>query len=537
MMNSLRVRKTLLAIVCFVLASLPSLFVAHIGVPMFDEPYQILNALDYRNAPFAPLSNFFGYVFGSLCGWELIKFRYLAYALHKLSILMACGYMWRRTRDYWPCVILTTCLLLLSSVVQMAPNLYGWDVWCLPFVVGSIIAAIEYFKGRRGWAVAALGVMSALSGLCRTPNFAVVPAVCALLLYPWADAMPRRSRLKQTALYLAITIGVTLAIMTLLYGSLADYLGYLRANPVANHDLKEILFSLVFSALDILKYMALFWCSYQALKVAFTKSRRLVWTTAVAVTAVLCYLCKSTHIDGTCFANVHEYVIGLELILLLAIWHYDGPRSLKYVIAIFILGCTPFVGSNNGILKFVTLPMLPILYVFLHRRLTKPMRAFGAAYFATVMIYACYAVRITSFQDVGTLRAQYEFSDGLAKGMKTSPERGRAVEAVMSDIEPYRRGGYQIIVLRYDAEYLYEYLLQLRNGYLRHSFNGADDNDAAYVAWTEGEIADGCDKVAVLRFGNCTEPSRMTDALDKLCTKVKATDYYTIYLKNTDSNE
>jgi hypothetical protein len=153
------------------------------------------------------------------------------------------------------------------------------------------------------------------------------------------------------------------------------------------------------------------------------------------------------------------------------------------------------------------------------------------------MIYACYAVRITSFQDVGTLRAQYEFSDGLAKGMKTSPERGRAVEAVMSDIEPYRRGGYQIIVLRYDAEYLYEYLLQLRNGYLRHSFNGADDNDAAYVAWTEGEIADGCDKVAVLRFGNCTEPSRMTDALDKLCTKVKATDYYTIYLKNTDSNE
>jgi hypothetical protein len=56
----------LLSMLCILAVSLPSILVMHIGAYEFDEPYQILNALDYKNAPLAPLSNYLGYLYGSI---------------------------------------------------------------------------------------------------------------------------------------------------------------------------------------------------------------------------------------------------------------------------------------------------------------------------------------------------------------------------------------------------------------------------------------------------------------------------------------
>jgi hypothetical protein len=503
---------------------------------MFDEAYQILGALDYKNAPFAPLSNFFGYLYGSLCGWELIKFRYLAYGLHKLSIFIACAYMWYKTKNYWSCLIVSTAIFIVSSIFQIAQNLYGWDAWCLPFVVCSIIAIIEYFNHNRNWIIVVLGILSAISGLCRIPNFVMVVVICAIVLYPWNDAMPFKARIKQVSLYLVVTICLTLVTIILLYGSPITYLAYIHANSIDDHGLSEMIASYIFSALDIVKYPALIWCGFLAIKKAYAKSKILMYFTAIVVMSVLYYLCLSTHVNGSCFANVHEYIIGLEMVILLSIYYYWGAQSSKYVIAIFLIGCIPFVGSNTGIMKFVALPMMPILYVFINKHLSKPMAVFGIAYFMAVMLYSYNGVRNTSFQDVGILEAKYEFTNGLVKGVKTSVERGTKIDDVMNSMRPYRHN-YHIIVMRNKGQFIYEYLLQSRNGYLRHRFNGADDNDADYVAWINGEIANNGEKVAILRFGDSSEPSLMTDALDKLCAKVKVTDTYTIYTKNTERHE
>lgn len=47
-----------------VIAALPSVWLSRYGVNYGDEPYQIMNGMDYRNAPMAPLSNWLAGFYG-----------------------------------------------------------------------------------------------------------------------------------------------------------------------------------------------------------------------------------------------------------------------------------------------------------------------------------------------------------------------------------------------------------------------------------------------------------------------------------------
>ncbi len=519
--------------VCIVLASYPSLYLSRIGANLFDEPYQILNGLDYKNAPMAPLSNYLGNLFGTTFGWEWIKFRYLAYGIHKLAILIGCWYMWHRTKKYWPCLILTTATMIISSIFQTAPNLYGWDAWTLPFVVCAIIATIEHLRRNRNWILIVLGIISAIAGLCRIPNFAIVVAISAILLYPWEDAQPLKVRIRQTSIYLATAIVASLVIITLLYESPINYLTYIKANSIDDHNLKGMIYSYIHSSLSFVIYPSLIWSCYLITKKAYSKRPAILYITCFAILCVLIFF-LIIHTFG-CFGNIHEFIIGLNLTLILTIYHYD-KKSLKYLVAIFLLACIPFLGSNTGILKFIILPLLPILYTFIHKYITKTMVTFGTVCFTSFILYSCVIVRHHSFMDVGTIEAKYEFSDGLAKGIRTSAENGKEVDGIMNEMKPYR-SGYNIIVMRKEPHYIYEYLLQSRNDYLRHRFSGVDDNNKDYATWLRSEIAKGGDKVAILRLGDCDESSLISETLDQLCAKTKITEKYTIYVKKQKIHE
>jgi branched-subunit amino acid transport protein len=530
---AVKTAQVILAIVCFVLASLPSLYIAHIGAYLFDETYQILNSLDYKNTPIAPLSNYFGYLFGSTFGWEWIKFRYLAFGLHKIAILIGGYYMWHKTKQYWLSLSTTCAALLISSLFSFSQNLYGWDSWTLPLIVCSLIAIIEYIESRKDWLIVVLAILSTLAGLCRIPNFSIVVIISAILFYQGKNELQLKNKVKSTALYLGITIIAAITLITLLYGSPQMYLTYLKANSIESHGISKIIVAFTSGLFSFLHFPALIWCCYLAMNKAYQKNTYLYFIVSIFALCAMYYVLLICHTDFG-FINVQDYLIGLNLILILAILFYNKKLS-NVIIAIVLISCVPLIGSNTGIIKFVTLPLLPILYVFARKYITKSMRMFGVIYFLALMLYSYNGVRHSSFFDVGIIEAKYEIKADLAKQIKTTESKGKFIDEVYDNIKPYCN--YHKIVLRRDFDYVYEYLLQSRNGYLRHRFNGADDNDADYVSWVKDEIANNGEKVAILRFGDSNEPSLMTDALNKLCTKIKVTDRYTIYLKNTDSHE
>jgi hypothetical protein len=230
------------------------------------------------------------------------------------------------------------------------------------------------------------------------------------------------------------------------------------------------------------------------------------------------------------FANVQLYFIALTIIVGVATYLFN-KRLTGVLLSLLLLGCVPIVGSNTGLLKYVAIPMLPILFIFMREYVSRKMVVFSCISVIAVLLYAYNGVRDKSGYDVGTVGATYEMPSGLAKGLKTEPSRGTKIMHTMADIEPYAKRGYHIIVMRKEAQYIYEYLLLSRNSYLRHRFGAINYDDAEYVAQVEREIADSGNKVAILRFGDYNKPSLMNESLAELCTQVLQTPEYCIYLK------
>lgn len=454
-----------------------------------------------------------------------------------------------KTRKFWTSLIITTALFLVSSIFATSQNIYGWDTWTLPLVVCSIVVILGYFETKRIWLVVLLGVISALAGLCRIPNFAIVFFVSAIFFFWKGHEYTLRFKTKLVIIYLVASAISTLLLLVLLYGSTANYVNYLHANSIADHETMGLINSYITSSLILfMQGPALFFCCYFVLDKAQYKSQLVFVSICIALICILCYSCLYYH--AISFAYESRYILSFVIVIILAIYSFNR-HTFQTLLAITLLSCIPFIGSNTGVGKFVALPLIPILYILIRYYLNRTMVIFSILSYMAVILSSYYGVRHTSSMDVGLTEANYEVTLGLAKGIKTVDAKGRTMDAIASDAVQYNN--YEKIVLRNDTSYVYEYILQSYNNYLRYKFHGGDDNDAQYVAWVENEINNGGDKVAIWRFGECKEPSLMTDALDKLCTKAKVwrlddcikqsstwahlTDTYTIYIKKPENHE
>jgi hypothetical protein len=165
----------------------------------------------------------------------------------------------------------------------------------------------------------------------------------------------------------------------------------------------------------------------------------------------------------------------------------------------------------------------------LHKHISRSVKQIGLIVLAGLLVYSIFGVCQFSYLDAGILEAKYEFKDGLAKGIKTTPATGEYIDSVMTDMKPYASG--KTLVLRRINEYIFEYLLQSRNDYLRHRFEGVDYNDKEYIDWVRNEIDSSKEPLTILYFD---EPTAMSDMLEERCTKVLAHDDYVIYQKLLD---
>ena len=84
-----RIARVALAVAIILAAALPGFCLAHYGINPTDEPYQMLNAMDYRNSPLSALTSYLCGLFGEAVGFRWLWFRYLAVALTDISIFAA----------------------------------------------------------------------------------------------------------------------------------------------------------------------------------------------------------------------------------------------------------------------------------------------------------------------------------------------------------------------------------------------------------------------------------------------------------------
>jgi hypothetical protein len=234
------------------------------------------------------------------------------------------------------------------------------------------------------------------------------------------------------------------------------------------------------------------------------------------------------------YNNVFMYLIAYELILMLTIVSQskNDEDNHKYIIlSIAVLSCTTFLGSNTGVVKFISLPVIPILFIYITTHRTGVFITFSWLTMIALTLYFYNGYRHHSFGDVGSIEATCKMQSPLLRGIKTTAEKSYIANLVERDIKQYQ--GYNKLILRQGWDYIYEYMYLTRNGYLRHRFQDTDDNDETYVKYIQSEIkAEG--KYVILYFKNKkTDESTLVERfLDDNYNKAIIRNEYTIYLNN-----
>lgn len=520
-----------------VIAASPGFFLAPYSIHLFDEPYQILNAYDWRDSVYSPLSAFLGHIVGCVFGWKYLVFRRLLIVLTTLSIYFPALYALRLSRRKNWIVWVSMAAVYFATVFKSDMNIYGWDNWTFLFISFLILISISLC---RKWAVSKLiflALMSGLTVLLRLPNACVVVVVAVILLLYQFKKEPLGKIVFSECLYVAVALFSAWVVLVCLYGSFGNYLMLFSDNSIESHSPVFILQKLSLSFFYTMRFLFLVVVGLAVIYFSATKFRLrwIGWLSAAMVSVGFFLLLFPLSRDV--LGNIAEYCISIVLSGIAVVLYRgfkNGDRELVDVgFTILLLCLVPLVGSNWGFYKYMSWPAVPLLAWIICRRLTAPIKLSCYALGAALLAFSfCSFTRPTFFDGrLNTLTHPLYF--GVLDGMYTSESQGTLVDEVVDVATPYLEHGYEVIPIRWKNGYLWEYLFLKRNPHMRHRFDYLEAfDDETYVDKVLSDVSESEVPVAVLLFksDDKTEDNLMFRTLETNLLKVKDTPDYTLFV-------
>lgn len=522
-----------------VIAALPSVWLSRYGVNLGDEPYQIMNGMDYRNAPMAPLSNWLAGLYGEMTGWSWLSFRYLAVALNLLSVIMGVLYMYRKTGRWALSAIVGFVCAFFIGLIQNASALYGWDRWTVFGLMPCVLTLLSYIDRPALWKAALLGCLSAVLGLFRVPNFVIVAMVpFAMLLIGYNGREWDRKKwvfgrvLTSVAIYLAVTALTSVGLLWALYGGVGEWLAYFESNYMGSHGTWVVVRSILYQMPMFLTTVAIMWLYYHLLVAADGFGEWMGRAALLMSLAGLHYLLLSE------FDNLQwmplVYASGLVALASgCVVWNnrgelWSGP--VVRVAAVLLLACVPFVGSNTGVLKMLSWPVLPVIFVYLLPYFTRRMAVYSAVAAVALLGYAYSGVRNATFGDSGIKETTERLDCGVASGLYTNKDRAVFMEALYCDFSPYANDStHRTVVVRRGVNYSAEYLFGSRSGFNAHRWDlKGDDSFDGGEEWFEQQVARK--PVAVLVMVDSIKSERVNELLSRDFVKSVERPRYRVYV-------
>lgn len=522
-----------------VIAALPSVWLSRYGVNFGDEPYQIMNGMDYRNAPMAPLSNWLAGFYGEMTGWSWLGFRYLAVALNVVSVIMGALYMYRKSGRWALSAAVGFVGAFFISLVQNASALYGWDRWTVFGLMPCVLTMLSYIDRPALWKAALLGCLSAVLGLFRVPNYAIVamvPFVMLLIGYKGCEWERSKWDFKRVALsvaiYLAVTALTSVGLLRMLYGGVGEWLAYFESNYMGNHEAWVVAISILYQLPMFMTTVAVMWLYYHLLVVADGYGRWMSRAALVVSLAGLWYLLRS-EFDRLQWMPL-VYASGLVLLASgCVVWNNRGELwrgPVVRVATVLLLACVPIVGSNTGVLKMLSWPALPVVFVYLLPYFTRRIAVYSAVAVVALSCYAYSGVRNATFGDSGIKETTERLECGVASGLYTHKERAELLESLYRDFSPYANdSAYRTVVVRRDVNFCAEYLFGCRSSFNAHRWDLWEDNSFdGGEEWFVGQVAEK--PVAVLVMVDSIKSERVNELLSRDFVKSVERPRYRIYV-------
>ena len=524
----------LLLTVGTILAVIPGVLLAPFSIHFFDEPYQILNAYDWTNSVYSPLSAFLGNIFGNLFSWKYLSFRYLMIILTSLSVYMTSLYAVVHSQRKALLCIIGIFACYFSTVFKSDINIYGWDNWSALFTTAVILLMVDLLHKFNYTKIIFIGILSGITVLLRLPNLCIVFFCMVLMIFYYARSKPPRKILAIESLYI-FTAALTILILTVcLYGSISGYLHVFKENPIGAHSINRIIKPLIVSVLSIIRFAIIMLMGYFAIFLGVKKTKKQWLKVIISIGVSLCLLILLFPLRRQVLGNVVEMAISIAIIsiilLFIKAYRHKNYNMFLFSLTIFILGCVVLTGSNWGFFKFIAWPVIPLLLMKVSGYWTKSIKYYclsiGAAYF----IFSFICISRPTFFDGNLNELNYRFSQGVLEGMYTTQQRGKFIDEVCKETSTYKENGYEIFPLRNWNDYLWEYIYTHRNPYQRHNFDTNDSfNQKEYVMSVQNRIETANTPILFLYMHQDSIPSRMYDMLSKKTIKVKDGEEYSIF--------
>ncbi len=522
-----RIARVALAVAIILAAALPGFCLAHYGINPTDEPYQMLNAMDYRNSPLSALTSYLCGLFGEAVGFRWLWFRYLAVALPDIAIVAAGLYAARRSNSPRAVIAATAAAMLFSGLVRPQFNVFGWDCTSTPLVVLTLILLCEYIRRPSALLMAATAVTAALTVMMRLPNIVIIPMAAGLI-----GAARQRDGARHAAAFTILALLLCLLTATLLYGSPQAFAVSLAANITTQHAIKSLM---VLYAVDGSRELILILAFISIVRI----TEYIAGTTPGRATAIAVGLSASLFIAlhfTSDFVNTIYYassalMAGL-LYALATFRRRHMRRSFLVATAVILLSFTIVAGSNLGVRKIICWPVVPFAAAMLLR--LAPGRKI-LTYCLMAGIPLLFQMTIVTFRDgfldAGVSDAVCRVENGPARGLHTTPERRTLINDIMRIKETAPAGGEIMTLCEGPERFLYEYLTGQRNPLTAHEWTATTlFDDERFIRQVDARIADAEAPVTVVyvhRYGDTA--SRLRQYLDSTCREMWRNSSFTVY--------
>lgn len=487
------------------------------GMNFSDEPFHIINAMDYKNAPLTVLNAYIGHIFGNTFGWEYINFRYLAWTFDLLSILIAGSFLFWKTRILLISLGFTSLVVFYDSVSPLIFRLYGWD--CLVALILSIIlCATLYYNYKPSLSLLlVISFLTSASILIKIPTILLVPIIAMFIIW-------RFRKIREAVIFSFIAIAVPLCGILLFYGNINEYVHYLLINSNSGHN--SIIGLIAVEVFDFGRIIPSV-CLFAFLFISVDKfSRYKKWIVASAV--ILCIFCLYIvyQANFTIFGSEFRLLpVAVTMAAILSL----ATKDITTALLIFALSFICSFGSDRGLIKFMSCPSLIICISYIYNPIQQKSIAISSLILFISLTYFRYSkAYASSFNDAGlpylseTIQAPSKL-----KGMRTCEERVSLINKTLNTV-----GNNNTFVVGDSVnKYMYEYLFDNINPYLRQGFGTKNNFEKQkYVDSVSAHISRAPIGMQYLYLSTDTT-TIMYRMLDERMPERRSNDYAIIFIK------
>lgn len=478
-------RQVLIAWLGLIFALAVTVVTLHRYVRDADEAYQMLNAQDWLNAPFAPFSACIGHLWGSVFGFGWMQMRILSMILNLASIGFGGYFCYRIVRNAPRAIWLTAGTVVLYALTNDHEQKYDWDTFASFSATAVAVMLLCYGRRPRLWLIALTGVTVAAGIMMRLPSAAIffVPVV-AIFLYK--TETPSRRWTALVVYFVAVAAGFLILICGL-YGSPSGYMAAFTANAIAAHSSDYLLQVFLHSSRIITEYVVLLTGAFFLIY----KCRKLRGDMAYGTAGVMIVFLLFASYMVRSHSGLFDYpYIGLLIFTLLygICLNYKDLRSgmAPDMFILLISGVAVVLGSNCGFNRMIVYPFMPIVagYILTSWPLwaRKAEGICFAGFTLAMLMLPCANLRV--FFEVNYNHTTIKYEAEKARGAYFDNTDVRWFEEVVPVIERYKNlPDYQVNVMsEYVDGFVVEFITDTSNPITRHDWRfGLREDDPETV--------------------------------------------------------